>query len=230
MRKILVVDDKQSVRLLLGEYLTEQGFTVVFAENGQRALEVVAEQMVDLILLDVMMPQMDGFQVIGRIRRNSNIPIIMLTAKRQESDIVRGFELGADDYIVKPFKMRVLLMRMRAVLRRSGPLDGVDSAESIITLGELTLDKQKRALTVANTLVDLTPIEYCLFDRLLESAEHTLTRAELCMHLIENGYTGSESTLKIHVRNLRQKIEPEPTNPQYIETVFGVGYRLRDAA
>ncbi len=225
MKTILIVDDKQSVRQLLREYLMEQGYRIVEADNGRSALDAVADTLPDLILLDVMMPQMDGFQFISRFRRQSDVPIVMVTAKQDESDVVRGFELGADDYIIKPFRMRELLMRIRAVLRRTGT---VVSAEKIITVGDLTLDNQKRLFTVAGESIELTPIELCLLERLLSSAEHTLTRAALCTHLIERGYTGSESTLKIHVRNLRQKIEVDPANPRYIETVFGVGYRLRE--
>ncbi len=225
MKTILVVDDKASVRDLLGEYLAEQGYRIVEAENGRAALVMVKQENPDLILLDVMMPQMDGYQFIGRIRRSSNVPIIMVTAKRAEQDVVRGFELGADDYIIKPFRMRELLMRLRAVLRRATPQD---SAELKLAVGDLLLDKQKRLVTVRDAAVDLTPIEHCLLEALMDSAEHTLTRAALSLHLIENGYTGSESTLKIHVRNLRQKIERDPTNPKYIETVFGIGYRLKE--
>ncbi|MGB1253220.1 MAG: response regulator transcription factor [Candidatus Promineifilaceae bacterium] len=225
MKTILVVDDKQSVRQLLHDYLTEQGYRVVEADNGRTALARVAESLPDLILLDVMMPQMDGFQFISRFRRQSSVPILIVTAKQKEADVVRGFELGADDYIIKPFRLRELLMRMRAVLRRSG---SGESAESVITVGDLTLDKQKRQAAVAGQPVELTPIELCLFECLMVSAEHTLTRAEICTHLIEHGYTGSENTLKIHVRNLRQKIERDRANPRYIETAFGVGYRLRE--
>lgn len=224
-KTILVVDDKASMRQLLREYLTEQGYRVTEAGNGRSALPITEKESPNLILLDIMMPHMDGYQFISRIRRQSNVPIIMVTAKRQENDVVRGFELGADDYITKPFRMRELLMRIRAVLRRVTP---PDTTETQLSVGDIMLDPQKRLITILAKPVNLTPIEFCLLERLLELAEHTLSRAELCIHLMENGYTGSENTLKIHIRNLRQKVEADPTKPRYIETVFGVGYRLRE--
>ncbi|MEM7033884.1 MAG: response regulator transcription factor [Chloroflexota bacterium] len=225
MKRILIVDDSVSVRRLLDEYLSEQGYLVLQARDGLEALAQVEQAAPDLILLDIMMPRLDGFQAISRIRSNSRVPIIMLTSKRHESDVVRGFELGADDYIVKPYRMRVLLMRIRAVLRRSRQ----DELTSIVlTIGAISLDKNKHLATVDNSEIDLTAVEFCLLERLLESAEHTLNRAELCTHLAEHGFSGSESTLKIHVRNLRGKIERNPAAPRFIETVFGVGYRLRE--
>ena len=225
MKNILIVDDSQNVRQLLTEYLSEQGYVVTSAVNGREALEQFDLETPDLILLDVMMPKLDGFQTISRIRKSSQVPIIMLTAKRHESDVVRGFELGADDYIIKPYQMRELLMRVRAVLRRATPHE---TAVSTLEVGQIRLDPNKRLVTVGNTAVDLTPIEYCLLERLMHFAEHTLHRADLSTHLIEHGYSGAEPTLKIHIRNLRGKIEPDPSNPKYIETVFGVGYRLRE--
>ena len=225
MKRILVIDDNSGVRRLLDEYLSEQGYSVLHASDGREALDQLQEASPDLLLLDVMMPKLNGFQVISRIRRSSSVPIIMLTAKRHEIDVVRGFELGADDYIVKPFLMRELLMRVRAVLRRTVP---ASSTESLCTVGVITLDKNKRLVTVDEGEVDLTAVEFCLLERLLESSEHTLNRAELCTHLAEHGFSGSESTLKIHIRNLRGKIEHDPANPRFIETVFGVGYRLRE--
>ena len=225
MKKILVVDDNANVRRLLQEYLSEQGYSVLHASDGHEAVEALENQHPDLILLDVMMPKLDGYQTISRIRRLNAIPIIMLTAKRHESDVVRGFELGADDYIIKPFQMRELLMRIRAVMRRATPQGSTDST---LTVGAISLDQNKRRVTVFGNPVELTPLELCLLARLIALAEHTLHRAELSTHLIEHGFTGSEATLKIHIRNLRSKIENDPSKPRFIETVFGVGYRLRE--
>ncbi|MEM7110942.1 MAG: response regulator transcription factor [Chloroflexota bacterium] len=225
MKTILVVDDNLRVRRLLDEYLSEQGYQIVQATDGRQALALFASQSPDLILLDVMMPKLDGMRVIRQIRQGSSVPIIMVTAKRHESDVVQGFELGADDYVIKPFKLRELLMRVRAVLRRTS---GSQSPELVLTVGGLVLDRNKHSVTVAGQAVEITPTEFCLLQRLMASAEHTLTRAALSTHLIENGFSGSESTLKIHIRNLRGKIEPDASDPRYIETVFGVGYRLRE--
>lgn len=230
-RSILAIDDNPSALLLLRDFLEGQSFEVITATGGQEALELMAANSPDIVLLDVMMPQMDGYQFISRVRRsssgvfNNNVPIIMLTAKRQESDVIRGFELGADDYIVKPYRMRELLMRIRAVMRRSG---GDTVVEARLTIGNLSLNKQSYSAAVGDVEVDLTPVEFYLLEKLLISAEMPVHRAELATLLIEQGYSGSENTIKIHIRNLRQKIEPDPKKPIYIETVFGIGYRLRE--
>lgn len=223
-RTILIVEDKINVQVLIKDFLLGQGYDVVTASNGQEALEVTERGQPDLILLDIMMPRMDGYQFIRQLRRESNTPVIMITAKRRESDVVRGFELGADDYITKPFRMQVLLMRMRAVLRRTTPQDSV---ENQLQAGDLSLDKRNHEVRLHGKMVELTPTEFNLLEILLESAEHTVTKAALCIYLAERGYTGSEPTLKIHIRNLRTKIEANPSEPLYIETIFGIGYRLR---
>ncbi len=223
-RTVLVVDDSENTLKLLADFLSGQGFTVMTALNGLQALELLERANPDLILLDVMMPSMDGYQFISRVRRTNRVPIIMVTAKREESDVVRGFELGADDYIVKPYRMRELLMRVRAVLRRSQPQD---PSQHLIIVGSLTLNKEKFGVTVREQGVDLTLAEFCLLEMLVASAETPVHRAKLCMTLIERGFSGSEKTLKIHIHNLRQKIELDPANPLYIETIFGIGYRLR---
>jgi DNA-binding response OmpR family regulator len=223
-RTILAVDDNQNALALLTDFLSGQGFQLYTAANGREALEVIETTPPDLILLDVMMPTMDGYQFIRRIRRSNNVPIIMLTAKRQEHEVVLGFELGADDYVIKPYRMRELLMRVRAVLRRSQPRD---LAENKQTVGTLTINKENNHVTVYGEAVDLTLAEFHLLNFLADSAELPVHRARLCTYLIERGFSGSENTLKIHIRNLRQKIEPDPTQPIYIETIFGIGYRLR---
>lgn len=218
-RKVLVVDDKTNVQILLTEFLTDQGFEVITASDGREALQVVQKQEPDLVLLDIMMPNMDGYQFISSLRRQSSLPVIMITAKQQEADLIRGFDLGADDYITKPFRLRELLMRMRAVLRRSIPKNPQDM---ILVAGTLELDKNHHSVRMDGEPVDLTPLEFQLLEILLEASGQVVRRAALCTRLIENGFSGSEATLKIHIRNLRMKIGEEP-----IETVFGIGYRLR---
>jgi len=226
-RKILVVDDTKNVQLLLSDFLTNQDFDVLTASDGREALEVVHESDPDLILLDIMMPNMDGYQFISHLRRESSIPVIMITAKQQEVDIIHGFDLGADDYITKPFRLRELLVRMRAVLRRAGPRE---SDEAAILVGDLSLDRNKHEVKKQNQLIDLTPLEFQVLEILIQSPGQVVKRAELCMRLMENGYTGSESTLKIHIRNLRLKLDDDLNQPRYIETVFGIGYRFLEAA
>lgn len=222
-RTILAIDDSGNTLKLLTDFLSNQSFNIITASNGQEAFGIMETTKPDLILLDIMMPTIDGYQFISRIRRSNSVPIIMLTAKRHESDIVRGFELGADDYITKPYRMRELLMRIRAVLRRSTS----DSGDSSHTIGDFQLNKKNFLVTLNDLVLDLTLAEFHLLEALLNSADLPVHRASLCTRLIDHGFSGSENTLKIHIRNLRQKIEPQPETPTYIETVFGIGYRLR---
>jgi len=226
-RKILVVDDTRNVQLMLSDFLTSQDFEVLTASDGREALDVVHAADPDLILLDIMMPTMDGYQFISHLRRESNVPVIMITAKQQEADVIHGFDLGADDYITKPFRMRELLVRMRAVLRRAGVKETVDPTLSI---GEITLDSGKHEVRKSGELVEVTPLEFLVLESLMQSAGRVVRRADLCMHLMENGYTGSEATLKIHIRNLRIKLDDDLNQPRYVETVFGIGYRFLEAA
>jgi DNA-binding response OmpR family regulator len=226
-RKILVVDDTKNVQLLLTDFLTSQDFDVLTAADGREALEVVHSEDPDLILLDIMMPNMDGYQFIGHLRKTSSIPVIMITARQQEADVIHGFDLGADDYITKPFRLRELLVRMRAVLRRAGPREADETA---IVVGDLSLDRNKHEVKKQNQEIDLTPLEFQVLEILMLSPGQVVRRAELSMRLMENGYTGSESTLKIHIRNLRLKLDDDLNQPRYIETVFGIGYRFLEAA
>ncbi|MCE1253110.1 MAG: response regulator transcription factor [Anaerolineae bacterium] len=222
-RKILVVDDTRNVQVLLSDFLSGQDFDVITASDGNEALNAVHVHSPDLILLDIMMPNMDGYQFITQLRRESNIPVIMITAKQQESDIIRGFDLGADDYITKPFRMRELLVRMRAVLRRAGP---TESSSPLLVIGPISLDRSKHEVKNGPHSLDLTPLEFFVLEILMESAGQMVKRADLCTRLIENGYSGSEATLKIHIRNLRLKLGDDLSQPRYIETVFGLGYRF----
>lgn len=223
MRKILVVDDTKNVQVLLSDFLGSQDFEVLTASDGREALEVLRETTPDLILLDIMMPNMDGYQFISQLRRTSNIPVIMITAKQQETDLIRGFDLGADDYIIKPFRMRELLVRMRAVLRRTA-LKEAD--EPNLTIGDISLDRGKHEVRKQNQVIDLTPLEFQILETLMQVSGQVVRRADLCIRLMENGYSGSEATLKIHIRNLRLKLDDDLDQPRYIETVFGIGYRF----
>jgi DNA-binding response OmpR family regulator len=225
-RKILVVDDTKNVQVLLGDFLSSQDFEVLTASDGREALEVLHAAGPDLILLDIMMPRMDGYQFITHLRHESSIPVIMITAKQQEGDVIRGFELGADDYITKPFRMRELLVRMRAVLRRVGPKE---TNEPCLTIGDITLDCSKHEVKQGNRLVELTPLEFQILEMLMQTPGKVMRRAELCIRLMENGYSGSETTLKIHIRNLRLKLEDDLSQPRYIENVFGIGYRFLES-
>ena len=225
MKTILVVDDNSSVRTLVREYLTEQGYRVVTADNGQNALYTARSEKPDLILLDVMMPEMDGYQFISAYRKENDAPIILLTAKLEETDKVLGLELGADDYITKPFGMREMLARVRAVLRRAGS-DTRPSAT--LNVADVSLDRDTRNVRVDGRSVNLTPSEFDLLAALMEAPGRVYSRADLLIKLQGTSFEGVERTIDVHVRNLRTKLEPDPANPRYIETVFGVGYRFRE--
>ena len=218
---LLVVDDKLNVREMLKDYLSEQGFRVVTAENGQDALFAARYERPDLVLLDIMMPELDGFQFLRAFRRESTAPVILLTAKLEESDKVQGLELGADDYVVKPFGMRELLARVRAQLRRAG-LAPVETG--LLRAGDIVLDKEARTVRVGERHVNLTPSEYEILFTLMMAPGRVFRRDELIDSL--GGAAAVERTVDVHIRNLRSKIEPDPANPRYIETVFGVGYRF----
>ena len=222
-RTILVVDDKANVRTLLREYLTEQGYRVVTAENGRLALFAARQEKPDLILLDIMMPEMGGYEFIRTYRKEGDAPIILLTARLDETDKVLGLELGADDYVTKPFGMRELVARVRAVLRRTGRDETI---EDVLRVADVVLDRNGRRVTVSGQEVPLTPSEYDLLVILMTSPGRAIPRLELLEHLQGTALEGTEKTINVHIRNLRTKIEPDPRNPCYIETVFGIGYRF----
>lgn len=220
--KILVVDDTVNIRVMLSDFLSQHGYEILTASDGTEALKIVKSAKLDLVLLDIMMPNMDGYQFISQLRKESNLPVIMITARQAEADIVRGFELGADDYITKPFRLRELLMRIRAVQRRALPLN----KEAQLVIGTISLDESKHEVRQNGRLIELTPLEFQILQMLMRCPGQVVRRQDMCMHLMDNGYTGSEATLKIHIRNLRLKLEDSLNQPRIIETVFGIGYRF----
>lgn len=222
-KKILVVDDDLDLRKLVGSYLKEEGFGVVTAANGREALFVNREEKPDLIVLDLMMPELNGYDFIRELGKESRVPVILLTAKIEEGDKVLGLELGADDYVTKPFSLRELTARIRAVLRRSG---GEEEISQVLRAGDIELDQTRRYTKVKDEPVDLTPSEFALLAVLMSSPGRTYSRLELLEHIQTDVYEGYERTIDVHIRRLRMKIEPDPGNPQYIETVFGFGYRF----
>lgn len=220
---ILVVDDKQSLRQLVKSYLEQEGFRVVAAADGREALYVARHEKPDLIVLDLMMPEMDGYEFMRVYSKEASTPIIMLTAKLEENDRVLGLELGADDYVTKPFSMRELAARVRAVLRRVGK----DVDANVLRAADITLDVDGHVVTVGVTRVDLTPSEFDLLAALMSAPGRAFSRLELLDRLQEGmAYEGVERTIDVHIRNLRTKIEPDPGNPRYVQTVYGVGYRF----
>ncbi len=223
-KTILVVDDKASVRTLVRDYLAQEGFGVVTAENGREALYAARHEKPDLILLDIMMPEMGGYEFLRAYRKERNTPVILLTARIEESDKVLGLELGADDYVTKPFGMRELVARIRAVLRRAGQGGPTDE---VLRAAEVVLDKGSRTVQVGGRPVRLTPSEFDLLAALMAAPGRVISRPALLDLLQGNAFDGVERTVDVHIRNLRTKIEPDPSHPRYIETVFGIGYRFR---
>ena len=225
MKTVMIVDDKISAQRLIADYLSAHDFRAVVANNGREALYVARHEKPDLVLLDIMMPEMDGYEFMRHFRKERNTPVIMLTAKMEETDKVIGLELGADDYVTKPFGMAELMARIRAVLRRVS--DEVSSSD-VLRAADVVLDKQTRLVTVGTRKVELTPSEFDLLTIFLTSPGQVFTRTHLLERLKGDLFENVERTVDVHIRNLRAKLESDPANPLYILTVFGVGYRFND--
>jgi len=222
-KSILVVDDKANMRTMVKDYLTEENFRVVTAENGQQALFVARQEKPNLILLDIMMPKMDGYEFLRAFRKEANTPVILLTARLEETDKVLGLELGADDYVTKPFGMRELVARIRAVLRRTG--QEVPGNE-VLRCGDVYVNVDDHEVRVNDRRVKLTPSEFDLLVLLMSAPGRVFSRLDLLERLQGTTFEGVARTIDVHIRNLRMKLEADPTQPRYIETVFGVGYRF----
>jgi DNA-binding response OmpR family regulator len=220
-KTILVVDDTASLRKMVKTYLSQEGFEVVTAADGSEALMVARQTQPDLIVLDLMMPEMGGFEFLRAYAKEGTAPIIVLTTKLEENDTVLGLELGADDYMTKPFSPRELTARVRAVLRRTSK----SLAEpDLLRVGDVTLDRNTRVVTAAGRRVDLTPSEFDLLTTLMLAPGRVFSRSDLLDRLQGTTYEGYGRTIDVHISNLRSKIEADTRHPRYIETVFGIGY------
>ena len=224
-KTILVVDDDRRLRDLVQAYLEQEDLRVVTAGDGQEALHVARHESPDLIVLDLMMPVMDGYGFMRAHAKESDTPVILLTARVDEGDKILGLELGADDYVTKPFSLRELLARIRAVLRRTS---GKTPASAVLRAADIMLDKDRRLVTVGSRRVELTPFEFDLLAVLMAAPGRVFSRLTLLDRLQGEAYEGYERTIDFHVRNLRTKIERDPGHPRYVQTVFGVGYRFAD--
>jgi DNA-binding response OmpR family regulator len=222
-KTIMVVDDEPRLVSLVEAYLMQEGFKVVTAADGQTALTLARKKNPTLIILDVMMPEMDGYEFMRQLRREQDTPIILLTAKVEDDDKIIGLELGADDYITKPFRPRELTARVRAVLRRTGKSG---PAANTLHVQDITLDRESHRVEVGERPVDLTPSEFDLLAALMSMPGRAYSRLELLDQVQGLAYEGYERTIDVHIKNLRSKIEHEPRKPRYIETIYGVGYRF----
>jgi DNA-binding response OmpR family regulator len=226
---ILLVDDEESVQRLLGYPLEREGFRVVQARDGQEALERFAAHQIDLVVLDVMLPRVDGLEVCKRLRAESNVPIIMLTARDDELDKVLGLELGADDYITKPFSIREFRSRVRALLRRAAnPPRPAPGEDELIAVDGLKIDLARRSVEVGDAPVQLTYVEFELLRTMASHPGRVYSRRMLLEALWGGADYREPRTIDVHVRHLREKLERDPREPEYILTVRGVGYRFRD--
>ncbi len=222
-KTILVVDDEKRMLKLLQEYLVKESFRVVTASNGREALFVARYEKPDLIILDLMMPEMDGYEFLRVYTKERATPVIILTARLEEGDKVLGLELGADDYVTKPFSMRELTARVRAVLRRA---DGKESEAEVLRAADIVLDLVAHVVTVGGRCIDLTPSEFDLLATLMSAPGRAFSRLDLLERLQGIALESSERTIDVHIRNLRAKIEPDSRNPRYIESIYGIGYRF----
>jgi len=224
--KILVVDDEPRLVRLASEILKAVGYQVIAAANGETALEMVALEQPNLVLLDIVLPRgLDGYEVCRRIREFSDVPVIMLTAKAQEADLVRGFEVGADDYVTKPFSAKELVMRVRAVLRRYQRSDEVVTTAGL-TCGDLEINYARHLVKIKGKNVSLTPTEYKLLHQLALNVNRVVSHEDLLTNVWGPEYRNDIDYLRAYIRYLRRKLEPDPDNPQYIITISGVGYML----
>ncbi|HSI80301.1 MAG TPA: response regulator transcription factor [Solirubrobacterales bacterium] len=226
--RILLVDDEDAVQTLLTYPLRKDGYEVVSARDGREALDRFADERFDLVVLDLMLPKVDGIEVCRRLRSRSQVPIIMLTAKGDEIDKVVGLEMGADDYITKPFSVREFRSRVRAALRRTAMLREAEGSTETITAGELEIDLDRRAVTVRATPAKLTYVEFEILATLARSPGRVLTREVLLEQVWGDSDYRDPRTIDVHIRHLREKIERDPGSPEYLFTVRGVGYRFRE--
>ncbi len=225
MKTILVVDDELKITRLLRDYLQQAGFRVVTAADGPTALMVARAERPDMIVLDLGLPGLDGLDVTRTLRKSSDVPIIMLTARAEEADRIVGLELGADDYLVKPFSPKELVARVRAVLRR---VDASVEAPDLVRAGDLEIDTVKRSVTVGARAIDLTPTEFELLLHFARSPGRVYTRSQLLNALHGVAFQSYERAIDAHVKNLRRKLELDPAHPRYLLTVYGVGYKYAD--
>ena len=229
--KILVVEDDQDIVQLLKLYLENEGFCVLTAQDGIEAMEVLKNELVDLALLDLMMPRMNGYELTKRIREISNIPIIILTAKNQDSDKILGLNIGADDYLTKPFNPLEIIARVRSNLRRFYELNtekGVKEDENKLIQGELTLDLENFTLYKSGEEIILTPTEYKILQLLMKSPGRIYTKVQLYEKINGEYFETDDNTMMVHISRIREKIEGDSKNPQYIKTVRGLGYKFEN--
>ena len=227
MKTVLVVDDEPSIASIAGDYLRHAGFDVITVDNGADALAAARTRRPDLIVLDIGLPRMNGLDVARALRREGDVPVIMLTARIEESDRLTGLELGADDYMTKPFSPRELVARVRSVLRR---VDAAGASGDVLRRADLTIDLARMQVTRGTAAIDLTPTEFQLLTTLARQPGRIFTRAQLLDAVRGDDVDSFERAIDTHIKNIRRKLEPDPRSPQYLLTVYGIGYKLTDGS
>jgi DNA-binding response OmpR family regulator len=225
-KPVLIVEDDRNTASLVATYLEKEGFSTVTAYDGQQALEMERQHDPAFIILDVMLPKVDGWEICRRIRKHSDVPILMLTAREDVIDRVMGLSIGADDYVVKPFSPRELVERVKAILRRAN--HGPSERTGVLSYRNLVFDPEKHMVTLDNQLINLTSLEYKLLYALMRSPGRVFSRNELLDHFYEQGEVVVDRVIDVHIGKLRQKIERDPSKPRFIHTVRGFGYRFAD--
>lgn len=224
---VLVVDDDKEIREAIEIYLRNEGLQVIHAQDGIEALEVLRRNTIHLIILDIMMPNLDGIKATFQIRERENIPIILLSAKSEDTDKILGLQIGADDYVTKPFNPLELIARVKSQLRRYVTLGTFEANDKVVKLRELVLDPVAREVTVNGESVHFTPMEYRIFELLITNAGRVFSIQEIYERVWKEPYYGnSDNTVAVHVRKIREKIEIDPKNPRYLKVVWGIGYKM----
>ena len=226
MYNLLICDDDRDIRNALKIYLSGEGYKIFEAENGSEALEVVAAEEIHLILMDIMMPKMDGVSATMKLRENSNAPVIFLTAKSEDNDKIFGLTAGADDYITKPFNPMEVIARVKAQLRRYAYFGGMEKKEDTISVGGIELDESGKSVTLNGEPVSLTPPEYDILELFIKNPGKVFSSKEIYSAVWSSDPLGAEGTIAVHIRHLREKIEIDPANPRYLKVVWGKGYKL----
>jgi DNA-binding response OmpR family regulator len=226
MKTVLLVEDEPKIAQIVRDYLQHAGFEVVSTGDGPSAVTLARERRPDLVVLDLGLPRMDGFDVAKHVRRESRVPIIMLTARVEESDRLRGLELGADDYVTKPFSPRELVARVRAVLRRADPAEGDGGT---LRRGDLVIDNSRMSVARQGATIELTPTEFQIVAALARRAGRVFTRAQLLDAVRGSEVESFERAIDVHIKNIRRKLEPDSRRPRYILTVYGIGYKFSES-
>ena len=226
MYTILICDDDRDIVSALDIYLTSEGYQTVKAYNGREALKAVEQREIHLILMDIMMPELDGIRATAKLREENNVPIILLTAKSEDTDKILGLNIGADDYITKPFNPLEVIARVKSQLRRYTSLGGSEKSTGLITVGPVSMDDSAKRVTVDGEPVALTPIEYNILKLLISHPGQVFSSAQIYEQVWNDPAYGSDNTVAVHIRHLREKIEIDPADPRWLKVVWGLGYKM----